>query len=128
MLTDVIIKKSSKEEPSSESKGSTAGFKFRRVKKLKVLSHQAVREDLFVTKSEDPYVIEVEPKGKKKKPPKPKFKTIKELEKEKEKEKIGAFDPRAHILGVFGQKTSQGSSMDKKFQDCSRPLLLQHRW
>ena len=118
MLTDVKIKKSksSKEEPtsSSEKKDSSAGIKFCRVREVKVLCHQPVREDLIVTQTDNPYVIEVEPVAKEKKA-KLKLKTIKELEKEKEKEKIGVFDPRAHIQGVSGQKTSQGSSKENKF-------------
>ena len=118
MLNDVKVQKSksSKKEPSSssEKKDSSTGIKFRKVRKLKVLCHQPVRGDLIVTQSDNPYVIEVEPEVKEKKA-KLKLKTIKELEKEREKEKIGVFDPRAHIQGVSGQKTSQGSSRDLKF-------------
>ena len=84
-----------------------------RVGKLKILCHQPVGKNLIVTRSDDPYVVEVEPEVKKKET-KLKLKTIKELEKEKEKEKIGVFDPRAHILGV-GEKTSRLSSLDQKF-------------
>ena len=122
MLKDVKIQKqkntkSVKEEStssSSEKKKSNTGIRFCRVGRLKVLCHQPVRADLIVTKNEDPYVIEVEPEDKKKKT-KVKLKTIKELEKEREKEKVGVFDPKAHILGVLGKKSSVGSSREKPF-------------
>ena len=120
MLTDVIIKKkkakSSEKEArssSSEKKHNNTGIKFCRVQKLKVLCHHPVRGDnLVITKSDNPYVIEVEPVSQQKKT-KLKLKTIKELEREKEK--IGVFDPRAHITGVVGNKSSQGSSKDRNF-------------
>ena len=87
--------------------------KFCQVKKLKVLCHKPVQgANLVVTNSDNPYVIEVEPAAQKKKT-KLKLKTIKELERGKEK--IGVFDPRAHITGVLGNKSSQGSSKDKQF-------------
>ena len=105
MLNDVKIQK--------QKKGRNVNFCH--VKKLKVMCHQPVRgEDLVITRSDNPYVIEVEPVVQKKET-KLKLKTIKELNKEKEKEKIGVFDPRAHITGIQGDKSSQGSSRDKSF-------------
>ena len=89
--------------------------KFCQVKKLKVLCHKPVLgANLVVTNSDNPYVIEVEQVDQKKKT-KLKLKTIKELEREKEKKKIGVFDPKAHITGVLGDKSSQRSSKDKAF-------------